>query len=266
MVINDNTMLTFLFAVPVCLSTFVAWGATGTVEPYASRPSPKWKISDRKRTEPVAITPVVGGKPPSDAIVLFNGHDLFNWRAAGDKPADWKIGDGFFQTTPGIGDIHTVDAYGDCQLHVEWSTPNPPHGKDQARGNSGIYVMSNYEIQVLDSYKAKTYPDGQAAAVYAQDPPLVNASLPPGAWQTYDIVFHGPRFDDAGKLTRPASVTVLHNGVLVQDNTVLTGPTTYMARPPYKQHAEKMPLLLQDHDSPVRYRNLWIRELKEPAQ
>ena len=229
----------------------------------------KWGPNDRSRPEPPIITPgtastqAVPGKPPSDAIVLFNGKDLSNWESAKGGPADWTVGNGYFATVPKTGDIRTKAAYGDCQLHVEWSAPNPPHGVDQDRGNSGVYVQSLYEIQVLDSYNNVTYADGEAAAVYGQYPPLVNAARRPGEWQTYDIVFHGPRFDASGKLLRPAIVTAFFNGVLVQDHVELTGPTANHERPPYTPTPEKLPLLLQDHNHPVRYRNLWIRELKE---
>ena len=227
----------------------------------------RWKISDRNRPQPVIMTPGTAstqeraGRPPSDAVVLFDGTDLAKWESNKGGPAQWKVEDGALVVAPGKGDIHTKQAFGDCQLHVEWAEPTPPSGEDQARGNSGIYLMSKYELQVLDSYGNKTYPDGQAGAIYAQTPPLVNACRPPGEWQSYDVVWQGPRFDAAGKLLRVAHITVLQNGVLVQDHTALTGPTDYMKRPPYSPHPEKMPLLLQDHDQAVRFRNIWIREL-----
>ena len=172
-------------------------------------------------------------------------------------------GEGLFRPRARHRLHRTKDAYGDCQLHVEWSAPNPPIGTDQDRGNSGVFLHGLYEIQVLDSYNNVTYADGEAAAVYGQYPPLVNAARPPGDWQTYDIIFHGPRFDADGKLLRKATVTVFFNGVLVQDHVELTGPTEHHQRPPYKPTPEKLPLSLQDHNHPVRYRNLWIRELKE---
>jgi Domain of Unknown Function (DUF1080) len=230
------------------------------------------KPDDRSRPQPPVITPGTPstedepGKPPSDATVLFGGKDLSAWVGKNNQPAPWKAADGYFEVAAGTGDIHTKQSFGDCQLHVEWAAPNPPHGTDQDRGNSGVYLMSLYEIQVLDSYHAITYPDGQAGAVYTQYPPLVNASRPPGAWQSYDIVFHGPRFSQGGELLRPATITLLHNGVLVQDHVTLVGPTAWEARPPYKAHPQKMPLLLQDHNHPVRFRNIWIRELREPAE
>jgi 3-keto-disaccharide hydrolase len=223
---------------------------------------------DRNAPQPPVVDPgtastqAEAGKPPSDAIVLFNGKDLSNWESEKGGPAEWKVEKGDFATVPGKGDIRTKQAFGDCQLHVEWSTPNPPHGEDQDRGNSGVYLQSNFEIQVLDSYQSKTYPDGQAAALYGQYIPLVNACRPPGQWQTYDIVFHGPRFDAAGKLTRAATVTVIHNGVLAQDHVTVLGRTDG-EHEPYQQTPVKLPLKLQDHNHPVRYRNIWIREIPE---
>ena len=200
--------------------------------------------------------------PPSDAIVLFDGRDLSKWKGQDGGPARWVVRDGYFEVAAGTGAISTAQGFGDVQLHVEWAAPNPPKGTDQDRGNSGVFLMGIYEVQVLDSYGSVTYPDGQAAAVYGQYPPLVNASRPPGEWQSYDIVFHRPRFDAGGKLLQPARLTVLHNGVLVQDNVELTGPTGHHVRPPYKAGPEKLPLSLQDHGHPVHYRNIWIRELK----
>lgn len=221
-----------------------------------------WKTGDRSRPLPPQVNPGDNGAAPSDAVVLFNGKDLSAWRQGDGKAAKWTVGQGYFEVAPKTGDLVTRQAFGDCQLHVEWASPDPPKGQDQEPGNSGVYLMSLYEIQVLESYRNKTYADGQAAAIYCQYPPLVNASRPPGQWQTYDIVFHGPRFGGDGSLLRAATVTMLHNGVLVHDNDTLTGPTDYMKRPPYRAHPDKMPLLLQDHGAPVRYRNIWIRELK----
>ena len=230
---------------------------------------PKWEIHDRNRPNPTVVTPGTAstqetpGKPPSDAIVLFDGKDLSQWVVKKDgSPAKWKVENGYFEVAPKTGDIRTKDSFGDCQLHVEFREPDPPKGEDQDRGNSGVFLMGLYEIQVLDSYNSKTYADGQASAVYGQYPPLVNASRAPGQWQTYDIIWHGPRFDTSGKLTRPAHVTVLHNGVLTQDNVEPTGPTGHHVRPPYEAGPDKLPLALQDHNHPVRYRNIWIRELK----
>ncbi|HXM95774.1 MAG TPA: DUF1080 domain-containing protein [Candidatus Dormibacteraeota bacterium] len=226
-----------------------------------------WKIHDLNRPVPRVIDPGTSstqdsaGHRPSDAVVLFDGKDLSKWVHKDGSAAKWKVENGFAEVGAGTGDIFTKDAFGDCQLHVEFAEPTPASGESQERGNSGVFLMSTYEIQVLDSFDNKTYADGQAAAVYGQYPPLVNASRPPGQWQTYEIVFHAPRFDESKKLLRPARVTLLHNGVLVQDNVELTGPTSHGERPPYKAHADALPLGLQDHHNAVRYRNIWIRKL-----
>ncbi len=228
----------------------------------------RWKIHDTDRPLPPVIEPGTPstqdspGHPPSDAVVLLDGKNLSHWSHKDGSPAKWKVENGYAEVVAKAGFIYTREAFGDCQLHVEFSEPVPPKGESQERGNSGVFLMGLYEIQVLDSYENKTYADGQASAVYGQYPPLVNASRPPGQWQSYDIVFHGPRFDKEGKLIRPARVTVLHNGVLAQDNVELSGPTANGQRPPYTAHAKKLPLALQDHGNPVRYRNIWIRELK----
>ena len=228
----------------------------------------KWKIHDMSRPAPPVVDPgtpsteEAPGRPPSDAVVLFDGKDLSKWAHKDGSAAKWKVENGYFEVVPKTGQLYTRDSFGDCQLHVEWATPSPAHGESQDRGNSGVFLHDLYEVQVLDSYQSKTYADGQASALYGQFPPLVNASRPPGQWQMYDIVFHGPRFDSAGKVLRPTRVTVFHNGVLVQDNDELTGPTAHQQRPPYKVTPEKLPLSLQDHGHAVRYRNIWVRELK----
>jgi hypothetical protein len=236
-------------------------------QPSSAQSPMKWKIHDPNRPVPpiidpgTASTPDTPGRAPSDATVLFDGKDLSRWVDKDGQPAKWKVENGSMEVVAKTGNISTRDSFGDCQLHVEFAEPSPPSGESQERGNSGVFLMGLYEIQVLDSYQNKTYADGQAAAVYGQYPPLVNASRPPAQWQTYDIIFHAPRFA-AGKLRRPARVTVLHNAVLVQDNVELTGPTAHGERPPYKPGPDKLPLQLQDHGNPVRYRNIWIRELK----
>jgi hypothetical protein len=225
----------------------------------------KWKPHDRNRPAPLAVDPGMpgtenaAGRSPEDAIVLFDGKDLSMWAHKDGSAAKWKVAEGYFQVAPKTGDILTKKPFGDMQLHVEFAEPSPAVGEDQDRGNSGVIIMGLYEVQVLDSYKSKTYPDGQAGAVYGQYPPLVNASRPPGQWQSYDIIFHAPRFDGGGKVLRAADVTVLHNGVLVQDHVEIHGPTA--TNEPYKAHAEKLPLELQDHNHAVRYRNVWVREL-----
>ena len=225
-----------------------------------------WPQHDETRPQPVKVDTGKAGPPmppPADAIVLFDGKDLSKWRQDKDgSPAKWTVENGYMQVVAGTGYIRTADGYGDCQLHVEWMAPNPPQGKGgQDQGNSGVFLMGNYEVQVLDSYENKTYPDGQAGAIYGQYPPLVNASRAPGEWQVYDIVFRAPRFDSAGKVTRPARITLFHNGVLVQDARELMGPTANKARPPYTAHADRLPIKLQDHSHPVRFRNIWLREL-----
>ena len=229
----------------------------------------EWMINDRSRPNPPVVNPGVppteteNGRAPSDAVVLFDGKDLSEWESQRGGEAKWKVENGYFEVVPRTGDIKTKRGFGDCQLHVEWMAPDPARGEDQDRGNSGVFLMGLYEVQVLDSYESKTYADGQAAAVYAQYPPLVNANRPPGQWQTYDIIFRGPQFDADGNVLRKAHVTVLHNGVLVQENVELTGPTpiTRDRRPPYRAHAAQLPLSLQDHSHPVRFRNIWVREL-----
>lgn len=225
----------------------------------------KWGVHDRTRPLPPVVDPgpAAASLPaPSDAVVLFGGKDLGEWTTAKGTPAGWQVRDGYMQVVKDTGAIRTTRAFGDCQLHVEWASPSPAVGTDQDRGNSGVFLMDTYEVQVLDSYESKTYADGMAAAIYGQYPPLVNASRKPGEWQTYDIVFRRPRFDASGKLVSPARLTVVHNGILVQDNEELTGPTAHKARPPYKAHADRLPISLQDHGHPVRYRNIWIRELE----
>jgi hypothetical protein len=194
--------------------------------------------------------------------VLFNGASLSAWTTENDRPVRWRVVDGAMEVVAGTGGIQTREGFGDVQLHVEWMSPLPARGTDQDRGNSGVFFMGMYEVQVLDSWENVTYADGQAAALYGQYPPLVNASRKPGEWQSYDIVFRRPRFDASGKVTSPARVTVLHNGVLVQDNVELTGPTGHYKRPPYERHADKLPISLQDHGHPVRFRNFWVRKLE----
>jgi hypothetical protein len=206
--------------------------------------------------EPKKVTPGTDGGPPSDAIVLFDGKDMSAWNG-GDK---WVVKDGVGTARSFVS---TKRPFGDCQLHVEFATPKEAKGKGQGRGNNGIGFMdAKYEIQVLDSWDNPTYLDGMAAALYKQRPPLVNAARRPGEWQTYDIVFEAPRFKD-GKLARPAYVTVLWNGVLVQNHVEIKGNTAYDHAPRYTPHAEKLPLVLMYHGDPVRFRNIWIRELHE---
>jgi hypothetical protein len=196
--------------------------------------------------------------------VLFDGKDLAAWKSQKDgSPAAWKVENGYMEVVKDKGAIETRQSFADVQLHIEWMAPTPPTGASQGRGNSGVFFAgSRYEVQVLDSYENKTYPDGQAGAVYGQFPPLVNASRPPGEWQAYDIVYEAPRFDAAGAVTKRARVTVFYNGVLVQHARELIGPTTNKVRTPYSAHPEALPISLQDHGNPMRFRNVWLRELK----
>ena len=212
-------------------------------------------LSGKVWPEPKVVTPGQNGGPPSDAIVLFDGANLSQFNG-GEK---WLIEDGV--ATVHGGGVTSKRAFGSCQLHVEWAAPAEATGHGQGRGNSGIYLQGKYEVQILDSYENKTYYDGQAGALYKQWPPLVNACRKPGEWQTYDIIFDAPKFDAQGKLSKPGYVTVLHNGVLIQNHAELQGTTAWDRAPAYEPHADKLPLSIQDHGNPVRFRNIWIREL-----
>jgi len=232
-------------------------------------PGLAWHVHDPSRPHPRIVTPgAQPGQPPSDAIVLFDGKDLSKWTAArlgtaayttGSGPAPWKVGNGYFEVVPRSGDIATKDKFGDVQLHVEWMEPADVSGLSQNRGNSGVFLMGLFEIQVLDSFGSRTYADGQAGAMYGQWPPLVNAVRKPGEWQTYDIVFEAPRFVD-GKLTRPAFMTVFLNGVLLHNHKEAMGPTIYRQVPRYVASPSNGPVILQDHGHPVRFRNIWVRD------
>jgi len=250
----------------------LAIGATGSVGLLA-QPDPQWLAHDRLRPmAPVVTPPTPGtqqepGKPPSDAVVLFDGKDLSQWVAMDGSPTRWIVKDGYMECVKGSGYIRTLQNFGDCQLHVEWAAPARAEGVGQGRGNSGVFLgLNRYEVQVLDSYQSATYADGAAGSVYGQYPPLVNACRAPGEWQTYDIIYTAPRFDTEGKLLSPARLTVLHNGLLVQNNVALTGPTSWLERAPYAPHPEKQPISLQDHGNPVRFRNIWVRELGKPGK
>jgi hypothetical protein len=220
------------------------------------------EVTEIHEPVPPVVTPGQGMAPPSDAIVLFDGSNLNNWQSSrngGD--AQWTVQNRMMTVAPGTGDIQTRQGFGDVQLHIEWRTPEVVKGEGQGRGNSGVFFMGRYEIQVLDSYENHTYPNGQAASVYKQTIPLVNASRKPGEWQTYDIIFMAPRFNEQGRVTHPARVTVFHNGVLVQNNVQIWGDTQYIGLPAYTRHDDKLPLRLQDHGDLVSFRNIWLREL-----
>jgi 3-keto-disaccharide hydrolase len=240
-----RTRLFVALAALFCTATAVAW----QIQEYKS--GIVWP-------EPPVIDPGPPGGPPSDAIVLFDGKSLDAWQG-GDK---WKIDDGL--ATAAGGTITTKEKFGDCQLHVEFATPDEVKGTGQGRGNSGIYLMSRYEVQVLDSYDNKTYFDGQCGAIYKEQPPMVNACKKSGEWQSYDIIFTSPRFAADGSLQTPGYVTVLHNGVLLHNHFELLGITSYTEPPRYIAHAEREPLQIQFHGNPVRFRNIWLRENIKP--
>lgn len=225
-------------------------------------PGQKWKVHDAARPRPPKVTP---GAVPSDAIVLFNGRDLSHWeavvRGGAVQAPRWKVENGYLEIVPRTGRLRTKQKFGDCQLHVEWMIPKGTEGRGQGRGNSGVELMGRYEIQVLESYENQTYADGQAASIYGQWPPLVNASRPPGEWNVYDIFFEAPRFE-GDKLVKPAYVTVVHNGVLVHHRQEILGRAIHRRVATYAPHGPEEPLSLQDHGRPVRYRNIWIRRLK----
>ena len=231
-------------------------------------PGSRWRVHDIDRPMPPVITPGTSssqettGTPPSDAIVLFDGSQLFNWRNRIGEDAEWSLVEGSaMEVVPRTGDIHTIQEFGSCQLHIEWRAPTEIYADSQGRGNSGVFLLGLYEIQVLDGYDNPTYADGVTAAIYGQYPPLVNACVAPGQWHTYDVVFETPKF--AGdKLLQPAFMTVFHNGVLAHHHQEMQGPTKHRELADYSSvHGPKGPLVLQDHGDKVQFRNIWIREL-----
>jgi hypothetical protein len=253
-------MIMRLIPVFILIFTFICYGQNKT----------KWKVHDTQRPNPPIVTPgtestpAKPGKAPSDAIVLFDGKDASQWRSMDGGPIKWKLGDGYLETVKGAGMIRTYRNFGDCQLHIEWSAPVPAKGSSQGRGNSGVIIMGRYEVQVLDCYENTTYADGQTAALYGQYPPMANACRPPGEWQSYDIIFRAPRFCKKGELMEAARITVFHNGVLMHHDREFKGPTGWFSDPEYRFHPSKLPLCLQDHGNPVRFRNIWIRDLSCP--
>ncbi len=241
------------------------------VTQYVDTPTGRWMVHDESRPAPPIITPGARrASPPSDAIVLFDGTaaSMANWTDTTKEknPSKWVVGDGYMESVKGAGYIQTRQEFGSCQLHVEFTTPEKVQGTSQGRGNSGVFLQGQYEVQVLDSYENKTYPDGQCGALYGRAVPLVNTCRKPGEWQSYDIIYHRPTFNKNGKVTRKATFTVFQNGVLIQDHVELTGGTGWInghAVTDYKPHGDKGPIQLQDHGNPVRYRNIWVRDLKD---
>lgn len=240
--------------------------ATGyTDTPYL--PGGKWRVHDDTRPRPEVVTPgKTAADAPSDAIVLFDGSNFDEWVMDKDgSAADWVLGEGFMEVPPkgeGVGGyIRTKREFGDVQLHIEFATPAEVEGNSQGRGNSGVFFIGGYELQVLDSYENKSYADGQASAIYGYKPPLVNASRPPGEWQTYDIIFEAPKWDAEGNLLKKAHITVFHNGVVTHHYQDYLGPSGHKKVANYNTVQEKGPLKLQNHNNPTRFRNIWIREL-----
>jgi hypothetical protein len=254
----------FSFTLAAVAVAFAAQAADSGKPGYkdtAIIPGTKWHIHDPDRPQPRVVTPAKEpGKAPADAIVLFDGKDLSQWKGGKGKEAPWTVKDGEITCAPKTGDILTKEEFGDVQLHLEFATPNPPHGNSQERGNSGLFLMGDFEFQILDSYQNPTYADGSAAAMYGQHPPLVNASMPPGQWQTYDIVFTAPRITD-GKIEEPAYVTAFHNGVLVHNHDAYVGPTNHREIGKYSTKRVKGPVRLQDHGNFTKFRNIWVRPL-----
>jgi hypothetical protein len=253
-----------LFAMAFALALLAGSVSAGEKLGYQDTPmlpDGKWHVHDGERPQPKVITPPTAstnetpGKPPSDAVVLFDGTNLDKW-----KNKEWKIEDGAM--IEGKGNQVSIEEFGDMHLHIEWSAPVPAKGTGQGRGNSGVFLMGLYEIQVLDCYENKTYPDGQAASIYGQYPPLVNATRPPGEWNIYDILFTAPVFKD-GKLETPGYVTMFHNGVCVHNHTAIIGAGTHKKLAVYSPHGPKGPVQLQDHGNPTRFRNIWVRPINK---
>lgn len=256
-----------LFTPAILLALDLAGGSVpaavppGT-DPQKIAPGGQWLVNDPSRPKPPKAQPkpeaqlAAASKPPAGATVLFDGKDLSQW-----QPSQWKVENGYVEIIPKSGNLVTKESFGSVRLHLEWWNPPVPQGEGQKQGNSGVFLMGRYEMQVLDNTNNNTYADGLAGAVYGENPPRVDASRPSGQWQTYDIAFHRPEFDEAGKILKPARITAWLNGVKVQDDYPLSGPTNYSTRKAYEKHPDKLPLELQDHASTARYRNIWIQPL-----
>ena len=260
-------MVTYIQLTTLLCATSTALAASGP-RFYGDPPDDHhpWAVHDGNRPQPKVVTPGTfsspeqAGKPPSDAIILFDGTDLSKWESGDGTPAKWLVKEGYMQVAPSTGEIRTKEKFGDCQLHIEWAAPSKVEGDSQGRANSGVFLMGMIEIQVLDSYNNITYADGHASSVYGVSPPMANALRPPGEFQVYDIVFRRPLYKE-GKMVDPGHVTVFVNGVLSQDAFPLEGGTGHMGRSKPGPFPEKGPLSLQDHGNPMRFRNVWYRPL-----
>jgi len=226
----------------------------------------KWEVHDLGRPQPPVVTAgsgFEGATAPSDAIILFDGNSTNAWVSGDGKSCAWEIVEDAMVVKAGTGDIRTSSPFGDCQLHLEWMIPSDRTVEGQGGGNSGLFFLDRYELQILETHTNRTYADGSAGALYGQYPPLVNPCRPKGEWNVYDVVFRGPRFDASGALNRPATMTVFFNGVLVQDHSELLGATAHKQRASYSAHPTRLPIRLQDHGDPVHFRNIWVRPLDE---
>jgi len=277
LLINSSLCVLVLGAVSAACAADTAANGAEPIDGFRDTPllpGSKWHLHDPDRPQPPVVTPGAtfsqNAPAPSDAEVLFDGKDLSKWQNAQGQDAPWTVRDGYMETAGRQG-IRTRGKWADFQLHVEFATPSPARGTGQGRGNSGVLINDMYEVQVLDSYQAKTYPDGQAGAIYGQSPPLVNPSKPPGEWQTYDIIFESPRWNEQGELVKKAVITVVYNGVVVQNHYELTGitdgitsevPWRTLSKYP-RPHPPEVFIELQYHNNPLRYRNIWIRKLGE---
>ncbi len=240
--------------------SFVVVALTSCMILNAQQPQKNPESTETWEPVPPIVTPGEGPQAPSDAVVLFNGSNLDQWTNSKGEAATWTLEGGAVTVKPGTGTIQTKQLFGDCQLHIEFREPSVVKGESQGRGNSGIFLQGNYELQVLDCYNNKTYSNGQTGSIYKQHIPLVNACKKPGEWQTYDVVYTAPKFGESGRIVTPAYITVLHNGVLIQNHVAIWGHTEYIGYPAYTKHG-KGPLVLQDHGDLVSFRNIWIREL-----
>ncbi|HEY3739961.1 MAG TPA: DUF1080 domain-containing protein [Bryobacteraceae bacterium] len=259
MSITTRLAAALVFAALLAAQQHAPVGYTDT--PYL--PDGKWRVHDLNRPHPKKVTPGTNGSAPSDALVLFDGTNLDHWTGLrGDKvsPPSWKLENGYIEVVPGTTDLSTKEKFGDMQLHIEWASPEKIEGESQDRGNSGVIIQGRYEVQVLDSYTNVTYADGQAGAIYGQYPPLVNASRKPGEWQTYDIVWEAPKFEN-GKLLSPGYLTLFHNGVLLHNRKAYIGTVVHRQVAHYTPHDAEEPLVLQNHGTKVRFRNIWVRKI-----